>query len=337
MLSEYYRYRRAKLKHKQNLLKHRPKDKPYFRPNVLAALGVFGSMVIGALIFCAINPDSELSSDIGNVLVAAFAIVAGLFQQLMRGEETKDDGLTQIATHLAKNGNGHNKPPLLEHKPQLLEHEPQLLEHEPQLLEQAPQLAEDVVVAPAENNPLDDWFESAFDKTLEHEGAWLYSIDTNGAPCYTGINKEHNDDWEGWEHITKLPPAKGHVKLDTPALRKLTKELYFSKYWNNRVCEAFSAWPQFRCHIFDLVVQGGHAWRLQETCKALGTKLDVDGLWGPGSKEACLETIQQHGWQNFNNQLVECRIGYFQRAVKKRLFPKSMLAGLTKRAESYKV
>ena len=350
-------YKLEKLRLRAKRLELRPKDKPHLRPNVLVALAVFCIIVVTSILVAHFNPESY-TSELNAMVLAALAIIAGLFNSLTKSEEAKDDSLSDLAKTLAKNGSDHKqKEPEQQQQTQTIQSSPathipsftipqkqpkdfaksSTIIHTPFLQEvegQEPAVAKSW----SKEDGSDHDFEAVFVKTLKHEGEWLYSIDTDGNPVYSGINQGHNPDWDGWELLDDVkPPETGHIVVDKPELRELVKQRYKRNYWDHKVCAFFSEWPELRQHVYDTVVRGGYSWRLQETCVKCGVKADVDGLWGPGTKNACMEAIEKVGWRDFNNLLMECRLAYVDRTVKKKLVPANMAKGLRARMRSWKV
>lgn len=299
------------------------------RPNVVIGLGVFATIILGLTVASIVNPENLPGTDLKDVAVTALAVLAALFQNLINGEEGKDNSMSDIAQLLAKNGNGNGHhpptPPKQETKPPT------------GFVTPAGEVTEDIkeaVTIPEIDHEEHDRFFTAFFRTLKHEGEWLLSKEPDGTRVYSGINEKANPNWEGWELLPQAPNT-GCQEINTRELRDLTKQRYRENYWNHKMVQAFKDFPNLQQQVFDCHVHGGAGWRLQEACLKLNVQCDKDGLWGPGTSLACKKAVEEHGEIKFNNALVECRHEYIGRAVRKKLFSNNIAKGLRARAISF--
>ena len=191
---------------------------------------------------------------------------------------------------------------------------------------------------PAAAPPADeDGFAAILDATIEHEGGWVLSRDSNNAAVYAGVNRKANPSWPGWSHLPDHPPARKR-KIETAELKRLVGIVYRARYWESRICECCSPWPLVRAHVFDCTVNhgvAGAAWRLQEACRLHGSTIEADGKMGPATERAIRDLVAKLGERGANNALVDARVAFYERIGTggKRRFVK----GWTKRAESYRV
>lgn len=192
----------------------------------------------------------------------------------------------------------------------------------------------DTAEAPAD----EDGFAAALAATIEHEGGWVLSRDSDGAAVYCGVNKRANPTWAGWSHLPDAAPARRR-KIDTPELRRLVGKVYKKRYWASRICEFCAPWPILRAHVFDCAVNHGHAgavMRLQEACQRQSPDISADGKMGPATEGAIRALVEHLGEAGANNLLVATRVAFYQRLGSK---PgrKRYVKGWTARAESYVV
>lgn len=192
---------------------------------------------------------------------------------------------------------------------------------------------------PAAAPPADEnnGFEAILAATIEHEGGWVLSRDSNGAAVFAGVNRKANPGWPGWALLPDHPPARKR-KIETPELKRLVGAVYRDRYWESRICEACSPWPILRRQVFDCTVNhgiAGAAWRLQEACRLHGSTVDADGKMGPATERAIRALVAQLGERGANNAVVDARVAFYERigTGRKARFVK----GWTKRAESYRV
>ena len=181
-----------------------------------------------------------------------------------------------------------------------------------------------------------DGFAEALAATINHEGGWVSSRDSDGAAVYCGVNRRANPEWAGWEYLPDQPPARRR-KIDLPELRECVADVYRERYWCSRICQYFSQWPTMRPQVFDLAVNHGLAGateRVQEACQRLGCDITSDGAMGPDTEEAVRQAMAA-GAPRFARALVDARIAFYERLALK---PgrKRYLKGWTRRAESYR-
>lgn len=74
-----------------------------------------------------------------------------------------------------------------------------------------------------------DTFQTAFNKTMEHEG--FVSFDHYGGETFMGISRVYWPDWEGWEIIDKVTMDGGKLSVQTD-LPFLVRKFYRQTFWN---------------------------------------------------------------------------------------------------------
>jgi lysozyme family protein len=131
-------------------------------------------------------------------------------------------------------------------------------------------------------------FNKAFDKTMGHEGGYVYDPDDAGGETYRGIARKYNPQWRGWETIDKTRPNIPNNELNT-----LVRNFYKVGYWDVNKLDNF---PQSVANeMFDTGVNmgtGRAAKFLQKSLnylnrnESLFASLVVDGKIGPASMKA---------------------------------------------------
>jgi len=146
-------------------------------------------------------------------------------------------------------------------------------------------------------------FESAFNKTMGHEGLYSDDQDDLGGETYMGIARNFNPLWDGWELIdeAKAGPNFPRSLDDDEDLQDEVELFYEQRYWDvNRLDE----FPQHTAdEMFDTGVNMGvgRAARYLQTALnymnrdgALFAELVVDGLIGPATLNA-VKTVDSFG------------------------------------------
>jgi lysozyme family protein len=126
-------------------------------------------------------------------------------------------------------------------------------------------------------------FNTAFIKTLGHEGGYVNDPDDPGGMTYRGIARNHWPDWRGWKLIDKAPKHIDHV-----ALNPVVAEFYEDHFWVPLKCNEF---PQFVANeLFDTgvnmgLIQAGkflqRALNLLNNNEKRYKNIVVDGMIGP--------------------------------------------------------
>ena len=77
-------------------------------------------------------------------------------------------------------------------------------------------------------------FETSLNKTLIHEGGYVFDQDDPGGETYKGISRNSNNTWTGWQTIDLLKKKPNFPKnLDTDkVLQENIKSFYKSNYWD---------------------------------------------------------------------------------------------------------
>ena len=180
------------------------------------------------------------------------------------------------------------------------------------------------------------------ERVFHHEGLW-YHIDVDGGRCCVGVNENANPDSPVWDRVDELWPVKlaegEKRKVDDPQLLSMVANVYRTKYWESSICMAFDDYPTLRTQVFDMRVRTGikgPTWRLQTFCFGLRST-QRDGKWGPATKAAVLAKVAEVGEIAANNELVDIRNAFIERATNKGQSPKNMRRGLLARSESFRI
>ena len=141
--------------------------------------------------------------------------------------------------------------------------------------------------------PSADDFERSISFSLKWEGAKNYTGNANGkyvmknpadkgGPTNMGIVKGTL----AAAHAQGLVP---HNDLDILTQAE-AKRIYRKNYWD-RYGWGELAWPVCLCALDCSINHGGFAWILQRACVRLGSKIAVDGKYGPKTREALLSAL----------------------------------------------
>ena len=135
-------------------------------------------------------------------------------------------------------------------------------------------------------------FDTAFEKTMKHEGFYSFDKHDIGGETYRGISRKYYPEWKGWLIIDEQKPDINREELDP-----LIIAFYRKHYWNPNLLNAF---PQDVANeMFDTGVNLGRrtaAKFLQQALSFLNKNeqlfpdLVEDGIVGPKTLKA-LEII----------------------------------------------
>lgn len=152
-------------------------------------------------------------------------------------------------------------------------------------------------------------FETAYKKTMGHEGGYSNRATDAGGETYKGISRRFNPSWRGWRIIDKAKSNKSHFPecLDEEKyslLHDMVRNFFRRRYWD--VYEADEMGPAFQPianELFDTGVNMGVQRAilfLQQSINILVYRKGVistevlveDGLFGPKTFKA-LTTMNQ--------------------------------------------
>ena len=125
-------------------------------------------------------------------------------------------------------------------------------------------------------------FETSLNKTLIHEGGYVFDKDDPGGETYKGIARTVNGSWAGWQTIDKLKKLPNFPQnLDSDKiLQDNIKTFYKANYWdivkgndiqNQAVADS----------VFDFAVNAGAKTSATMVQTIIGTK--ADGNIGPAT------------------------------------------------------
>lgn len=167
---------------------------------------------------------------------------------------------------------------------------------------------EPVKPEPIPSPKTDDRWDRSIEFTLNWEGGFVDHPLDRGGPTNRGITLA----------ALKTAYAQGIVKhCDVRALSLAeAKAIYKANYWDKWGWGALP-WPVCLC-LLDITVNhggGGMAFIVQRACNALGSKLDIDGKYGPKTK-AALCTLGPTKPEALAEQLCAWRKDYYERIIR---------------------
>ena len=81
-------------------------------------------------------------------------------------------------------------------------------------------------------------FQTAYNKTMGHEGGYVNDPDDAGGETYKGISRRYHPHWVGWKTIDLFPDSNAGFD-DNEALQIAVKDFYRSMYWNVNLLDEF--------------------------------------------------------------------------------------------------
>lgn len=82
-------------------------------------------------------------------------------------------------------------------------------------------------------------FNTAFEKTMGHEGGYSNHPNDTGGETYKGVARKANPQWTGWKFIDEIkskvgvsPTAVNKAALDNAALQRAVEGIYKRLYWD---------------------------------------------------------------------------------------------------------
>lgn len=145
-------------------------------------------------------------------------------------------------------------------------------------------------------------FDPAFNRTLGHEGGYVFDPSDRGGETYRGVARRFHPDWPGWRVVDGLRGRQGFPGTldESEELDALVRQVYRESYWNRMLGDRIPS-QEVAEELFDSGVNCGLGravqW-LQRSLNALNRRgrswpdLDVDGGLGPRTLAAlrtCLE------------------------------------------------
>lgn len=135
-----------------------------------------------------------------------------------------------------------------------------------------------------------DIFDTAFDRTMIHEGGYSFDKIDPGGETYCGISRVYWPGWSGWQVIDQAIEA-GRRLENVPELPTMVKKFYREQFWNRfRGDDVAELTPGVAMELFDSSVTLGVRLAvsfLQEALNLLNVNgsayhdLVVDGFLGP--------------------------------------------------------
>jgi len=144
-----------------------------------------------------------------------------------------------------------------------------------------------------------DRFNAALKVVLKHEGGYVNHPRDPGGRTNLGVTQRVWEDWIG-------------RKATEADMRALTPDtvapLYRKKYWDKVRANELPAGLDL--HVFDFGVNAGPARAVRYLQIMLGAS--PDGIWGPATKRALDNYIQQYGLTKAINRYAELREQYYR-------------------------
>ena len=100
-------------------------------------------------------------------------------------------------------------------------------------------------------------FGEAYDRTMHHEGGYVFDPDDVGGETYKGISRAYNPSWEGWELVDAFKQINSFPKcLEFESdLQLQVKFFYKDKYFDPYIGDDMP--PALACEMFDTSVNMG--------------------------------------------------------------------------------
>lgn len=140
-------------------------------------------------------------------------------------------------------------------------------------------------------------------KVVDNTVVLLNKADKGGPTAY-GITQPTLD-------YARASGVVGHNEM-TKLTQEEAKAIYKKNFWDRYSWGAL-AWPVCLCALDCSINHGGFAYILQRACNDLGAKLEVDGKYGPRTREALLASDPQKLAQAIVNQ----RKAYYDKIIAK--------------------
>lgn len=163
---------------------------------------------------------------------------------------------------------------------------------------------------------MNDYFITALQKLLKHEGGYVHDPDDKGGETYCGISRNNFPNWDGWLIIDPAKQSKDFKDLlkSNFNLKKLVEQFYFIEFWSKMQCDSM---PEFFAHeMFELSVNCGITRAtiiLQSALNVLNNNqkkyydIKTDGKFGPST----LATLE-FALDNVSNKLIFNVVNIFQ-------------------------
>jgi len=174
-----------------------------------------------------------------------------------------------------------------------------------QALEGAPVIPEPTAVPelPPVTHP--DRFSAALKVVLKHEGGYVNHPKDPGGRTNLGVTQRV---WEAWSGKPATETEMRGLTVDMVA------PLYRKKYWDKVRAPELPAGLDL--HVFDFGVNAGPARAIRYLQMMVGT--NPDGIWGPATKRALGNYVQQYGAAKAITRYGELREDYYRQL---RTFP----------------
>lgn len=123
-------------------------------------------------------------------------------------------------------------------------------------------------------------FRKALQKTLRHEGGYVFDKNDPGGETYKGVSRRANPDWPGWPLVTTAKDRDGFPNNleELPNLQDEVTLLYSRNYWLKTKCHFISS-QEIAEKLFDMAVNMGPKSAVKLAQKASNVK--ADGVIGP--------------------------------------------------------
>ena len=201
-------------------------------------------------------------------------------------------------------------------------------------------LVESAIAEPEEKEPKappfdsnERQFERWFDHILKVEGQVL-SVDTNDARVCVGVNEAYHPDLPFWSTLESVKPGEQKPVTNHLLLREI-KEFYRDEFWDRPVCRFFIPWPDLRFNVADCYVRTGYG-RIRVTIQRWAG-CDVDGKWGPGTRQAVKDYLAATDEFAANNAFCDVRQAMLDEEVAKSPTKRAMAAGLKARIDACRI
>lgn len=173
-------------------------------------------------------------------------------------------------------------------------------------------------------------FKISFQKTLAHEGGYVYDPLDAGGETHKGISRNSHGSWSGWVIIDKSKKEKDFPVsiVNHVALQQLVELFYLNTFWLPLKASQISN-QTTADSIFDFAVNTGVKTTVLIVQSVIGTK--ADGIIG----EQTLQKLNSLDFGYFQPAFTVAKISHYIAIIKKRPSNKKYLYGWIIRALEY--
>lgn len=170
-------------------------------------------------------------------------------------------------------------------------------------------------------------FESAFAKTLFHEGGYVNDPDDLGGETFKGIARNMHPTWTGWtiiDHCKELPNFPD-IMEELPEMNSEVEKFYYTHFWQKIKGDAIQN-QSVAESVFDFCVNSGVKTGVSIAQKVL--EVNSDGIVGP----VTLKNINNYNPELFLASFTLAKIARYVHLVKIRSENRKFFFGWIRRS-----